>query len=88
MFVCKYSCSSFQFVLQLWCLKDILIKLTGGSANNQSFIREEIQIKVIGENIWVTLHVTEKKKKKTLTKEKFKLTTTSATYLLYIHKYC
>lgn len=62
MFVCKYSCSSFQFVLQLWCLKDILIKLTGGSANNQSFIREEIQIKVIGENIWV--FVTEKKKKK------------------------
>lgn len=47
----------------MWCLKDILIKLTGGSANNQSFIRKEIQMKVIEENIWVMLNVTKKPNK-------------------------
>lgn len=51
MFVYKYSWLTFKFALQMRCLKDILIKLKGGSSNKPFFIGKEIQIKVLAGNI-------------------------------------
>lgn len=51
MFVYQYSRLTFKFALQMRCLKNIPIKLKGESSNKLVFIRKEIQIKVIGENI-------------------------------------